>query len=204
MILALEQRLKRALPGWQAQRVMATHVHQEARLKPPQNSRKAGVLMLLYPGEGRWWVPVIRRSTYRGIHSGQMALPGGKVEAKDTDIIATALRETHEEIGVEVGRNQVLGTLSDIYIPPSNIIVTPVLAVQPVKPAYQPEPNEVAEVVDIQLNDLLDAKNMAVLEVGSGKRAPLHAPAYMIREKIIWGATAMMLSEFLHIVRELD
>lgn len=204
MIQALEERLQYPLPGWQAQRKMATHVHREARLTPPQNSRKAGVLLLLYPRADQWWVPLILRPTYRGIHSGQMALPGGKVEKVDTDIIATALRETHEEIGVQVGRTQVLGTLSDIYIPPSNISVTPVLAVQQDEPTYRPDPAEVAEVIDIRLYDLQDPANLAVREVGWINRAPLHAPAFKIKERVIWGATAMMLSEFLHIVQDLD
>lgn len=201
---ALQQRLQLELPGWQAHRVMATQVHKDARQQPPSNRRKAGVLMLLYPNAGQWWIPLILRPTYRGIHSGQMALPGGKVEPADVDIIATALRETHEEIGVQVGRDQVLGILSDIYIPPSNISVTPVLAVSEETPAYLPDPGEVAEVVDIRLQDLQNPNNLAVREVGWINRAPLKAPAFKIKERIIWGATAMMLSEFLHIIRELD
>ncbi len=200
----LRQSLQQGLPGWKAHQVMATQVHEQARRQPPQNSRKAGVLMLLYPHAGHWWIPLILRPNYPGIHSGQMALPGGKVEDVDADIVATALRETHEEIGVQVQREQVLGILSDIYIPPSNISVTPVLALIEEVPAYLPDPGEVAEVVDIRLKDLKNPTNLSVREVGWINRAPLRAPAFKIKERIIWGATAMMLSEFLHILPELD
>ena len=201
---SLQQRLRQDLPGWHAHRTMATDVHKEARYHPPEDSRRAGVLMLLYPNVNEWWFPLILRPTYCGVHSGQMALPGGKVESVDRDIVATALRETHEEIGVRVRRGQVLGTLSDIYIPPSNITVTPVLAVGGVAPDYLPDPDEVAEVVDIQLEDLQNPDNLAMRKVGWINRAPLKAPAFKIKERIIWGATAMMLSEFLHIIQELD
>lgn len=200
---ALHQRLQQDLPGWHAHRLLATDVHKEARYEPPEGSRRAGVLMLLYPKANEWWLPLILRPIYRGVHSGQMALPGGKVEPTDQDIVATALRETQEEIGVQVKRGQVLGTLSDIYIPPSNITVTPVLAVGGV-PDYLPDPDEVAEVVDIRLEELKNPDNLAMRKVGWINRAPLKAPAFKIKERIIWGATAMMLSEFLHIVQELD
>lgn len=201
---ALRNRLENELPGWQAQCQMATRVHREARVKPPDVTRKAGVMLLLYPDAGQLWMPLIKRTTYRGVHSDQMALPGGKIDPEDQDITETALRETREEIGVSVARDQVLGILSDLYIPPSNIMVTPVVAMISHKPSYQPEPSEVADTFDISLEDLQNQEHRSELEVARFNDTPLEAPAFVIRERIIWGATAMMLSEFLHIIQELD
>lgn len=201
---ALRNRLQNELPGWQAQSNMATRVHREARIKPPAVTRKAGVMILLYPDKDQLWMPLIQRTTYRGVHSGQMALPGGKIDPEDDDITETALRETREEIGVDVKRDQVLGILSDLYIPPSNIMVTPIVAMISQKPTYQPEPSEVADTFDISLEDLLKPEHVSELEVARFNDTPLEAPAFVIRERIIWGATAMMLSEFLHIAQELD
>lgn len=200
----LETRLQNNLPGWLAQRHMATQVHREARIKPPKASRKAAVLILLYPHQHQLWMPLIKRPVYQGVHSGQMALPGGKVEPTDEDIVDTALRETREEIGVALRREQVLGILTDLYIPPSNITVTPVIAMIDQKPIYKPDPSEVAATFDISLNELQQPGNITELEVGRFNETPLDAPAFVIRKKIIWGATAMMLSEFLEIIKELD
>jgi len=204
MVQTLRRRLRGQLPGWDAQSNMATRVHREARIKPPSKSRKAGVMILLYPDNGQLWIPLIKRPVYEGVHSGQMALPGGKVEETDKDIVDTAVRETEEEIGVSVDRKQIVGTLSDLYIPPSNMMVTPILSIAHQKPVYQPDPSEVAGIFDIKLDDLLDPGNRQEVEVGRFNDTPLEAPAFMISNKVIWGATAMMLSEFLYIIQELD
>jgi 8-oxo-dGTP pyrophosphatase MutT (NUDIX family) len=201
---ALKNRLNQDLPGWLAQSLMASEMHREARIIPPQISRKAGVLILLFPHQDQLWMPLIQRTVYRGVHSGQMALPGGKVEPHDEDIIDTAIRETREEIGVKVDRKQVLGQLSDIYIPPSNITVSPVLAFMSGKPSYLPEPSEVAGIAEISVQALQNPENVKIGEVGRYNDLPLEAPAFHINERVIWGATAMMLSEFLYIIRELD
>ena len=200
---SLRNRLQQKLPGWQAHLKMATEYHRSARIQPPTDTRKAGVLILLYADGGDIWMPLIQRPIYQGVHSGQMALPGGKVEQTDLDIIDTALRETHEEIGVKVLRSAVLGKLSDIYIPPSNMTVTPVIATTLTRPKYTREVSEVAKILDIALSQLKDTKNMTSCEVGRYDDKPLSAPAYVLSDKVVWGATAMMLSEFLHILDEL-
>ncbi|WKN30499.1 CoA pyrophosphatase [Porifericola rhodea] len=201
---SLKYRLEKGLPGWQAHTRMSTQVHRNARVKVPSHTRRAAVLMLLYYDEGELWIPLIRRPDYDGVHGGQMALPGGKVEAEDKDIIATALRETHEEIGVYVQRNQVVGPLSNLYIPPSNITVTPVLAITNDKPTYQADPLEVAEITDVSMNALQNPENYSLKKVPIYTGGIVQAPAFQILGKTIWGATAMMLSELLHIFEELD
>lgn len=155
--------------------------------------------MLLYPEDSQLWLPLIVRPTYPGVHSGQIALPGGKVEGADVSLTATALRETEEEIGIRVSDSQVIGELSELYIPPSNMQVTPVVALIPEKPSYQPDPREVAEVLDIPLAAFTDPNNQLTVPVKTAA-ATLEVPSFVIDERIIWGATAMMMSELLAVL----
>lgn len=200
----LTERIARSLPGWEAHLKMSTHMHKNARLNPPAHSRQAAVLMLLYINDNQLWMPLIQRPVYDGVHSGQMALPGGKHEPQDEDLIETALRETYEEIGVKVDRKFVLGELSKLYIPPSNITVSPVLAMIEAQPTYKQDPLEVEDITDVSVNALQASENYLVKEVEIFDGRILKAPSFQIDEKTIWGATAMMLSELLFLLNELD
>ncbi|WP_277479241.1 NUDIX hydrolase [Catalinimonas alkaloidigena] len=196
--------MTQSLPGWEAQIRMSTQMHKNARLKPPKYSKQAAVLMLLFYHDDQLWMPLIQRPIYDGVHSGQMALPGGKYEAQDKDLLTTALRETHEEIGVKVERDYVIGQLSELYIPPSNITVSPFLAIIPDKPSYIPDPLEVANITEVGLKALQSPENYSEKEVKIHNGQILKAPSYQIAGKTIWGATAMMLSELLFLFDELD
>ena len=200
VINQLRERLQTPLPGWEAHRRMATEMHRQYRLRPKPNARRAAVLMLLYPREEATFLPLIVRPTYEGVHSGQIALPGGKVEELDRSLVDTALRETEEEIGVRVAEEQVLGSLSELYIPPSNMIVTPVVAFTSGRPTYRLQPSEVAAVLDIRLADLMNEAYWKTVPVSSFGGYRFDAPSYVIEEKVIWGATAMMLSELLWVL----
>ena len=200
IIERLTERLQAPLPGWEAQQRMATEMHRQYRLKPKPNARRAAVLMLLYPHEQFTYLPLIVRPTYEGVHSGQVALPGGKVEEVDRTLIDTARRETAEEIGVLVEEKQVLGSLSELYIPPSNIIVTPVVAFTSARLTYRLQPSEVAAVLDIRLSDLIDKAHQRTVRVSSFGGYTFDAPSYVVNERVIWGATAMMLSELLWVL----
>lgn len=204
IIEELKKRLLNPLPGWKSHSLMATQIHKNARAIPRPNARIAGVLMLLFPKNKELHLPLILRPTYEGVHSGQMALPGGKVEPYDQDIIHTALRETEEEIGVKVERQQVLGKLSDLYIPPSNIIVTPVVAFCEQEPTYILDPAEVADIVDFSISELRDLQNQMVTQVRVVGGVMLDVPAFSIQGRIVWGATAMMLSELLDVLNEIS
>lgn len=196
----LRHALKQKLPGWAAQRRMATEVHRNARLTPRTDAREAAVLMLLYPHQGEIYLPLIVRPTYPGVHSGQIALPGGKAEEADGSLVITALRETEEEIGVRVSNAQVLGTLSQLYIPPSNMLVTPVVAYAKEKANYHPDFREVVQVLDIALAAFSDPKNQATVTVKAAANVMLEAPGFIIEKRVIWGATAMMMSELLAVL----
>lgn len=200
----LTKRLEQSLPGWEAHLKMSTHMHKDARLNPPGHSRQAAVLILLYIHDNQLWMPLIQRPVYDGVHSGQMALPGGKHEPQDKDLIETALRETHEEIGVKVDRKFVLGELSKLYIPPSNITVSPILAMVETQPTYVRDPLEVENITEVSVNALQASENYLVKDVEIYDGRVLKAPSFQIDEKTIWGATAMMLSELLFLLNELD
>lgn len=200
----LRHALQQKLPGWAAQRQMATEVHRNARLTPRTDAREAAVLMLLYPDGGDVYLPLIVRPTYPGVHSGQIALPGGKAEEGDGSLIVTALRETEEEIGVRVSEDQVLGTLSQLYIPPSNMLVTPVVAYAEEKANYRPDFREVVQVLDVALAAFNDPRNQATVAVKAATNVRLEAPGFIIEERVIWGATAMMMSELLSIMETID
>ena len=205
--IQLKERLSLTLPGIAAQAHMAppqrfpknhTQVY-----KPNINTRIGCVLILLYPDQGQVHFPLIVRPEYEGVHSGQVALPGGKKDEEDEDFIATALRETSEEIGVDVERTNVLGRLSELYIPPSNFIVHPIVAAISEKPTFRPDEREVAKMITVDLMSLRGDAKREVKEV-QWKGQTVNLPFYNIDNQTVWGATAMILGEFLTIIDELQ
>ncbi len=164
---------------------------------PPDSStvRKAGVLMLIYPVEGRLTTLVLRRTPDPGVHSGQISFPGGSCESDDQDTVATALREACEEIGLCEQHITVLGQLTRVYIPPSEFLVWPTVATVPFRPTFKPNPLEVAELLELPLDILLDdttkcEKDMVLAGI------TFRVPFYDVQGHVVWGATALMLSEF--------
>lgn len=158
---------------------------------PPQ---KSAVLILFYPDNGKIMFPLIRRPKYNGVHSGQMALPGGKREKDDTDLIHTALRETCEEIGICKTKVQVLGVLSDHYIPITNMMVQPVVGFVHEKPDFMIDENEVDELFTIGLDEFLN-KEIKMQEMWNLRGHEVEVPFYLMQKQKVWGATAMILSE---------
>ncbi|MEL7019992.1 MAG: CoA pyrophosphatase [Bacteroidota bacterium] len=166
---------------------------EEGRKKHPP--RPCGVLILLYPKQHNWHTSLIVRPTESRTHAGQLAFPGGKQETQDVDLCATALRETWEEVGVQVPPQNVIGALSPVYIPPSNTMVTPYIAHLATPPLFDPQPAEVAMIVEPQLTTLADAANARTKTVTmpTGDRFPL--PAFQVGTHLIWGGTARMITE---------
>lgn len=198
----VERLLKYPLPGRTGQVTMSPQPVDESRFQTVirDDHRKGAVLMLFYPGKNQQtFVPFIKRQTYPGVHSGQIAFPGGKMEAEDADLSVTALRETEEEIGV--GRNQItlLGKLSDLYIPPSNFMVSPYLGFIDHVPDFKPDPLEVERVIISPLELILEkeTRKEGVIKGSGGLR--LNAPYFDIESEMVWGATAMMLGEFTYL-----
>src|SRR5262245_258889 len=179
----------------EAQLKMAPQPRPMRRVDKPGNPRLAGVMLLLYPDPDRGDLnfPLIRRPDYEGVHGGQMSFPGGKQEAGET-FEETAIRETREEIGI-TDPITILGTLSNLYVPPSDFDIHPFVGMTAARPIWMPAPKEVAEVVEVPLSQLLD-EQFKTAEVWMRNDAPFRVPMYVFDGHKVWGATAVMLSEF--------
>jgi 8-oxo-dGTP pyrophosphatase MutT (NUDIX family) len=204
-VVLLEQRLGKPLPGRSAQLKMSSlaRIQQLLRFSAPEDAIPSSVLLLLYPFEGTIGLVLMLRPEYSGIHSGQISLPGGKFEETDESLIYTALREAHEEIGIDPIKVQIIGQLTEIYIPPSNFMVTPIVGYHVSRPDFIADPNEVSRIIEIRLDELLDPRNRQMKKIKLSIGLSIKAPSYCINGNIIWGATAMILSEFREIVSEL-
>ncbi|GIV77155.1 MAG: coenzyme A pyrophosphatase [Litorilinea sp.] len=190
--------LQGPLPGRPAQNRMAPRPR-PGDIIPEQagaHVRRGGVLLLLYPREGQIYLPLILRQTYDGVHSGQVGLPGGGYEEADGDLTQTALREAHEEIGVPPEEVEVLGRLSPLYIHASNFLVQPTVGWIGYRPAFHIDPYEVARLLEVPLLTFLDPSRLRQEEWQLRDRVAL-VPFFDIEGQTVWGATAMILGEFL-------
>ncbi|MBB6459453.1 NUDIX hydrolase [Flammeovirga kamogawensis] len=200
----LEEVLKLDKPGRSAHKKMSSQHRQDITpLKVPEDARKAAVLILLKEVGDTWVFPLIQRPSYDGVHSGQMAFPGGKYDDTDEDLIYTALRECHEEIGITVDRADVIGTLSDLYIPPSNMHVLPVVARYKEVFDYTLDDYEVDKVVETHVDHIqnIDNHKEHIFKLKSGM--DYKTPAFDVDGHTVWGATAMMLSELLMVLEKI-
>lgn len=157
-----------------------------------QSARRAAVMLLMVPSDMEGWELVfILRAPYDGVHSNQVGFPGGEVEDGDVDLLGTALRECEEEVGVEVKRDDVIGGLTELYIPPSNFMVKPYVAVVSKRPQFIPETSEVAEILTMDIEELLAGDVWSKYKVRSGS-----VPGFEVQGNLVWGATAMIIAEF--------
>lgn len=201
LIYDLKKRLNEDLPGISSQLLMAP-----AGSRMPKGSGKpvnAGVLILLFPQDGELSTVFIKRTEYPGPHSGQISFPGGKTEKRDRSPVDTALRETSEETGIDMNRISVLGTLTPLFIPVSNTEVTPVVGYSEIQPLFKISLEEVEYLIIVPLR-VLSAKNIRTERTLSINGFTIDAPGYKIKNEFIWGATAMILSEFIGILSATD
>lgn len=192
-----------ALPGKEAHNVMAPRPkfiegYEGIHSGPPIRS---AVMILITPDKDQLSVPFIKRSNQGRYHAGQIALPGGKTEEADKNAIETALRECYEEIGVPPEQISILGILSDIYIPLSNYIISPVVGTVVKKPEFIRSENEVEQIILIPLADLFNEQNRSTTSF-SRHNHNIIAPGYRIGEHFIWGATAMIMCEMEQIMKD--
>lgn len=206
LIEKLEERCKAPMPGLEYQSKMLPG--NRLRTYPDEATlaaaRQAGVCMLLYQKEEEWYTVIIQRTTYKGVHSGQMAFPGGTKELEDVDLTATALREMEEEVGVSPQKVKVLGKLSPVYIPPSNMYVEPILAYSSEIPIFQKEEREVAEIVEVKIMDLTDPNIIKEKVVQMTSEIQVKTPCFDVYGYTVWGATAAMIYEFLQVLKEIN
>lgn len=191
------------LPGIEAHRKMIPEMRtipspQEIDLSRPT---QAGVLALFYPDreeETRFLLTL--RASYPGTHSAQVSFPGGKIEKGDPDLAHTALRETCEETGVHPESIVIKKSMTETYIPPSNFLVSPFVGISSTRPDFRPN-HEVREIIQVKLRDLLDENTLGVKNLTTSYMENIDVPCFHFDDHIVWGATAMMLSEIKELIK---
>ena len=167
-----------------------------------RKAKKAGVMALFYPKDNNiTHLLLILRKTYKGVHSNQIALPGGKLEPQDADLQETAMRETHEEVGVPIERIEVIKSLSKVYIPPSNFEVQPFIGLYKEPQPFVLQEDEVEALVEVTLTDFLSDANLFEQTLSTSYAKNISVPAFKLNGYTVWGATAMMLSEVKELFR---
>lgn len=159
------------------------------------NPKEAAVTMLFYPKNKETHLVLIVRNSYEGVHSAQIAFPGGKFEPEDVDFQTTALRETEEEIGISRDKIEIVKAFSSLYIPPSNFMVYPFLGICKEEIQFVPDPAEVAAIIELPLKVFRDDRILTIENLSTSYASLIEVPAFKIDGHIVWGATAMMLSE---------
>jgi 8-oxo-dGTP pyrophosphatase MutT (NUDIX family) len=168
-----------------------------------QKPNHAAVMAVFYPGvqkETRF--VLILRKSYKGVHSNQVGFPGGRVEEEDLNLMHTALRETEEEVGIPRQEVEVVRELSRLYIPPSNFWVYPFMGVLKRTPVLVPQEEEVESVLEIELKDFLCDSCLTTQTLSTSYAKNIEVPAFLLSGHVVWGATAMMLSEMKDILKQ--
>jgi 8-oxo-dGTP pyrophosphatase MutT (NUDIX family) len=205
LISRLTASLQKPLPGSAAHILMSpagrgnTEEAIQSLLSPPRTS---AVMVVLYPENDQLLMILIKRPDYQGVHSGQVSFPGGKFEEEDVEFVRTAIRETHEEIGINPNEIEVIGALSRIYIPPSNFLVYPFVGYCQQPPSFIID-KEVDRVITIPVEILLDDRiiQQGKFLAGGNLHFQVSAPYFELDNERVWGATACILSEFKQILQ---
>lgn len=200
----LKVRFQTPLPGEEAQFLMAPFTRQRIHHIDPlsYSPRKSAVLILLFPVEESIHTLLIQRPVYEGVHSGQVAFPGGKFEETDIDLSHTALRETFEEVGAPSNDIEIIGKLTDLYINPSNFLVSPFIGFVSKQPDFIMDAYEVQKIISVNLFSLNDKGIKSEKVITHSNNYKIKTPYYEIEGLTVWGATAMMISELNVIVEE--
>lgn len=195
--------LKQPLPGVPSHQKMA---NANRIMQPPDTLkvRNASVMILFYRANNEWYIPLIQRqdNNPNDKHGGQISLPGGKYENSDTSFAHTAVREAEEEIGIIGTEVELLGQLTNLYVPVSNFLVRPFVGHLSEMPTFQKQLTEVKAILEVPFSTLQDETiiKKTNLTLPQGIRLK-NVPHFEINGHIVWGATAMILSELLDVLR---
>ena len=199
----LRERLRRELPGRMAHREFSPPLAYGRHFGPPAaDARCAAVLVLLYPHGDRWRLPLTLRPDHMVDHAGQISLPGGAMESGESPEVCAA-REYEEELGTDARGLTLLGRLTPLYIFGSNFCVTPCVAMIERRPDFDPNPAEVAELLELDVDALADPRSRAI-EPMRRRGVDYPCPCLRCAEHRIWGATSMMLGEFSRVLQDVS
>jgi len=188
-------------PGLKSQLSMVTEPRpgHKTYTEMKNKCKKAGVMVLFFSWKNKLYLILTRRTDMVQYHPNQISFPGGQCEPKESPVKAS-LRETYEELGISENEIKILGELTPLYIPPSQYCIYPVVGIINERPAYKPRAKEVAEIIEIPLTHILDDKNL-FRETWNLNNRKVRVPFYLYKKHKIWGATAMVLAEFLDVIR---
>jgi 8-oxo-dGTP pyrophosphatase MutT (NUDIX family) len=198
----LKAELMSALPGVDAHLRLAPEMRvTDLKLGvTPDHAIESAVLIILYPFKNRLHTVVILRNEYDGAHSGQISLPGGKSEASDIDFEHTALREAQEEIGIIPSTMEIIGLLSRFYVRPSNFVINPYIAYCAQRPDFHPDPTEVQRIIEIDIFNEVNPETIVYKTITFKNSMQVNAPGFEVGGEFMWGATAMIFSELIHVL----
>lgn len=196
----IEKNLKEELPGEKAVQVMEAFSAKYLMLQPTQKTRKSAVLVLLYPIDNEIYFPLILRNSYDGFHSNEVGFPGGRFEISDENLIQTGFREAKEEIGINPDDIIFLGTLTEIYIGPSDFTVLPVVGYMSYRPNFKPDPREVQQIFELKLDFFSDPDIIGCCEISIPGDVVI-TPYYEVNDHKVWGATAKIILELLSVLK---
>ena len=190
-LLGVEAHQKMLPPG----RQLKTHDNELSLVKP------SSVLLLLFPEGGRIFLCLIKRPSTMKHHPGQISFPGGKVEKEDVSVEMTALREAREEVGIDPSYIKIIGKLSELYVEVSKFLIHPFIAWSDRKPDFFVNKAEVEELILFPLSDFVANETIEETELDT-VTGRLRVRYYPFNSQIIWGATAMILSELIDILKK--
>lgn len=202
----LRQALAGELPGEKAHSRMMSYQRPDVSeaMKTVKNVRYGSVLVLLYIHKNEIYTSLMLRPAYNGVHSAQISFPGGSQETGETPKEA-ALRESHEELNIDPKGVKIIGRLSQVFIPPSRFLVTPFVGYTKQRPDFIPDPIEVDQLIEVPLLRLFDDAIESQQKIELPNRGVnILVPCFALDDFVVWGATAMMISELKHIYQELE
>lgn len=204
LIAQLKEQLNKTLPGMASQYKMAGSYRPVVSIDEAieKQAKTAGVLILITKVNSNFHFLMIQRTTYDGAHSGQMAFPGGKKEPQDATILDTAIRECYEEIGIHVSKSDILGALTPLFIPVSQFVVYPFIAYIDSSLQFKKDPNEVEEIYLFNLQDFFKPENIQDFSFQIQNQT-MTVPSYRFQEQTVWGASAMILSEWYDLMQNI-
>lgn len=206
LIAKISNACQNQLPGWEAQKKLINYERPAPQdfttISPPP--RQGGVLALLYPKNNELYTVLMLRNTYNGVHSNQVSFPGGEREKEDATLWDTALREANEEVGLITDEVVKLGELTKVFIPPSRFLVTPYLAFADKAPHFIPNAYEVKKIIETPISLFLNDANIREKDMFiKTYNTSIPIKYYEVNGTVVWGATAMMLSEIAVILNQL-